>query len=387
MDRVIVRMKMETAEFKMSATIGTPISKLGGFPRKFLPVLRCAQDAGELSLLSEAQHDDTSIIEGMLRCKTCSHEYPIQDGIVRLMLDALTQETRHEIALKDEEYEAMSEEFTVPSDGWRSEFLDRIEVPPHMAAVQPLDGRRVLELGCGDGRFTILMAQQGAEVLAVDFSFAALRKLRRRLPSGKAPTSYLVKQRLEQNLTEQVGLVQADASAFHVAPLIFDRALSATPLDDRDERMKMFRTVSECLKDAGRYVAGVEYDYLQRRMLGLPVARRYTPGGIFIEHFDMATMRREMAPYFSRVRMSLIRARVPFVKKLPMSLAVNISLAVCAIPLLRQLGDILLVRAENPIRLPVEGLRRTGWFGVKRLYRWYKRRKGEEATWDAGELV
>ncbi len=363
------------------------MTNIGGFPRKLLPVLRCARDSAELSVSNEQQSDETSITEGSLRCCLCSREYAIQDGIVRLMLEELTDETRHEIALKDEEYEAMAVEFTAPVDGWRSEFLDRLEIPPVIAALQPLDGCRVLEFGCGDGRFTVLMAQQGADVLAVDFSFPALQKLRRRLPSGKAPTTYRMAGGVERNLVPQVGLVNADASAFHVARLSFDRALSATPLDHRDERMKMFHVIADSLKDDGRYVAGVEYDYLQRRMLGLPIARRYTPGGIFIEHFDMATIHREIAPYFTHVRMSLIRARVPFVKKLPMSVAVKLSLAVCSIPVLKHLGDLLLMRAEAPIRLPKEGVRRPGWLGAKTLYRWYKRRKGEDPTWDAGEFV
>ncbi len=362
--------------------------KIVAFPRHLLPLLRCVQDSSQLLVCHEVQSDKAGITDGSLRCTKCSREYAIHDGIVRLITEALTGETKHEIALKDQEYDTMPEVFTAPVDGWRSELLDRIEVPPHLAALQPLEGRRVLELGCGDGRFTLLMAQQGAEVLAVDFSRAALRKLGARLLSGTAPTTYQIAAKCTGGaLAERVGLVQADASAFHVAPRSFDRALSATPLDGRDERLQMFRSVAEALRDDGRYVAGVEYDYLQRRLLGLPVLRRYTPGGILIEHFDMAKMRRETAPYFLRLRMSLIRARVPFVKRLPMGLAVRVSLAVCAIPLLRQMGDILLVCAERPIRLPEEGARRPGFVGAKKFYRRYKRWKDEDATWDCGELV
>jgi len=246
-----------------------------------------------------------------------------------------------------------------------------------------------LELGCGDGRFTLLMAQMGAEVLAVDFSFAALRKLGSRLPSGVAPTTYKVaSRRTSGSFVGRVGLVQADASNLQVAPRSFDRALSATPLDSRDERMKMFRTISESLTDDGRCVAGVEYDDLYRKLFGMPLVRRYTPGGILIEHLDIPTMRREAAPYFYRLRMQTIRAHVPFVKhglakRLP-PLAVAVSRLVCALPVFKHLGEILLLSAERPRRLPLEGARRPGFLGAKNLYRWYKRRQGEEPMWDPG---
>jgi SAM-dependent methyltransferase len=363
-----------------------------GFPRKLLSLLRCVRDSGPLTLDREVRSDDMVVVDGSVRCVECSHEYQIENGIVRLMTDSLTQETQHEIALKDQEYGAMPDTFVPPSSGWRSEFVDQIEVPPHLKALAPLENSRVLELGCGDGRFTLLMAQLGAEVLAVDFSFAGLRKVSRNLLSGVAPTTYRVTPRRPAgSLAAFVGLVQADASKFHAAPCSFDRALSATPLDSRDERMNMFRMVSESLTDDGRYVASVEYDDLYRRLFGLPYVRRYAPGSILIEHLDMPTMRREVAPFFSRLRMRPFRAHVPFVKhalakRLP-ALAVSVSQAVCGLPVLKHLGELLLLSAERPRRLSLEGDRRPSFMGAKKFYRWYKRLKGEEPTWDPGVSV
>jgi len=328
------------------------------------------------------------VTDGSLRCSECSAEYPIENGIARLMTHALTPEMEHELALKDQEYAAMPDIFEPPPSGWRSEFADRIEIPPHLDALEPLEGCRVLELGCGDGRFTLLMAQLGAEVLAIDFSIAALHKLADSLSSGAAPTTYRVApRRPEGSLTAHVGLVQADAGHFHVARRSFDRALSATPLDSRDERMRMYRTIAETLTDDGRFVGGVEHDDLGRRLLGLPLVRRYTPGGILLEHLDIPTMRRETAPYFSQLHFRPVRAHLPFVKRLPMKVAVFVSLAANAIPGLRLFGELLLLCAEGPIRLPAEGTRRPGSSVAKSLYRWYKRRKGEKPLWDPGVEV
>ena len=126
----------------------------------------------------------------------------------------------------------MPVEFVPPATSWRSELSDAIEIPPHMRMLEPLNGCLVLELACGDGRFTMLMAQRGAEILAVDFSIEALRKLASRLPSGTAPTTFRVAPlRQAGDLLGHVGLVQADAGAFHAAPVSFDVALSASPLD------------------------------------------------------------------------------------------------------------------------------------------------------------
>lgn len=360
----------------------------GEFPRHLLPLLRCSRDAGQLSLCQEFRSGAVGVIDASLRCTECSAEYPIENGIARLMTDALTPETEHEIALKDQEYAAMPDIFEPPPSGWRSEYGDRIEIPQHLDALEPLEGCRVLEIACGDGRFTLLMAQLGAEVLAVDFSIAALHKLTDSLPSGVAPTTYRVPPRRPAgSLTAHVGLVQADAGHFHVAPRSFDRALSATPLDSRDERMRMYRTIAEALTDDGRFVGGVEHDDLNRRLLGLPLIRRYTPGGILLEHLDIPTMRRETAPYFSQLHFRPIRAHLPFVKRLPMKVAVFVALAVNYIPGLRRFGEILLLCAEGPIRLPVEGARRSGNSLAKRFYRRYKRRKGDPPLWDPGVEV
>jgi SAM-dependent methyltransferase len=359
------------------------------FPRDLLPLLRCSRDGGLLALGPGPLSGAVGIVDARVRCSTCSTEYRIERGIARLMATTLSPEDQHEIRLRDEGFAGMTAgAFTPPDTGWRSAFSDRIEIPPHLEGLAPLDGRRVLEIGCGDGRFTLLMAQMGAQVLAVDFSINALGALASRLSSGLAPTTFQVPHpRREGDLRASVGLVQADASQFYVAARAFDRALSATPLDSRDERMAMFRVIAEALTDDGRFVGGVEHDDLMRRLLGLPTARRYSPGGIFIEHFDIASLRREAAPYFSRLHIRLIRPRVPFVNRLPLEWRVRVSRAASALPIVRQLSEILLLRAERPLRPPEEGVKRRGSSLVKGLVRWYVRKNGRAPLWDNNEPI
>jgi ubiquinone/menaquinone biosynthesis C-methylase UbiE len=47
-------------------------------------------------------------------------------------------------------------------------------------------GRRVLEIGCGDGRLTLRLASLGARISAIDPNAAAIRSARRRLPRRDA---------------------------------------------------------------------------------------------------------------------------------------------------------------------------------------------------------
>ena len=258
-------------------------------------------------------------------------------------------------------------------------------MPSALAARRPLGNCTVLEIGCGDGRFTMLVVQLGARVLAVDVSIGALQKLALRLASGVAPTTF-ISGGPSKDFRARVGLVQAHAGCLHVAPRSFERALSATPLDSRDERMAMYHIIAEALHDGGRFVGSGEHDDFFRRVLGLPSARRYEAGGIFIEHFDRAKMWREAAPYFSKLTIRPIRPKVPLIHRLPIQWGSRAASWIGATPGLRTLGELLLMRAEQPIRPPEEGVSRQGSRILKGIYAWYARMKGQLPIWGS-ELV
>jgi predicted RNA methylase len=59
----------------------------------------------------------------------------------------------------------------------------------HLAALRRLAdfrGKRVIELGCGDGRLTVPVAADAAHVLAFDPDAEAVERARRSLPSDLA---------------------------------------------------------------------------------------------------------------------------------------------------------------------------------------------------------
>jgi len=78
-----------------------------------------------------------------------------------------------------------------------------------LAALGEFDGKRVLEIGCGDGRLTWLYAEQAGEVLGVDPDDESIREARAALPD---------------QLAGQVEFRVADARALDVPRQRFDIA-------------------------------------------------------------------------------------------------------------------------------------------------------------------
>ena len=117
----------------------------------------------------------------------------------------------------------------------------------------------------------------------------------------------------------------------------------------------MYRRIADALTDDGRLVSATEHDDLIRRALGLPITRRYSKNGILIDHFDAAKLRRELTPYFHKIRFQRVRPRVPFTWGLSLPWAVAVSRVVSVTPVLRQLGEILVARADARIGCRLRG--------------------------------
>ncbi|MFC4987945.1 MULTISPECIES: class I SAM-dependent methyltransferase [Saliphagus] len=54
--------------------------------------------------------------------------------------------------------------------------IDRREKRALLEAVGPVEGREILEIACGTGRFTTMLARRGADVVGLDISAAMLRQ-------------------------------------------------------------------------------------------------------------------------------------------------------------------------------------------------------------------
>jgi len=183
------------------------------------------------------------------------------------------------------------------------------------------------------------LEKKGAFLMALDFSMESLRLLAQRLPAGM-----------------NVGLVQADVTRQCVAPRCFDRVLSTlvSNLPSREHRLAMLGAAAEALKDTGSFVFSAHHQNLTNRLLGRPPAGRYPDCGIFRYYMRREEILRESGVYFRRVLCRPVRIDVPLIRWTGIS-AMGISRTLEWFPVLRQLGDLLLVKVTDPIRIPEEG--------------------------------
>jgi SAM-dependent methyltransferase len=144
--------------------------------QRLLSYLVCPSCEAPLDL-SVTKSEDGEIIEGELRCTSCSNSFPITDGIPRFAnLDHVESDKRATAAGFGWQWQ----HFTQEDERYAEQFLGWI------APVTPefFRDKIVLEGGCGKGRHTQLAARWGArDVIGIDLSvavetaFAATRSL------------------------------------------------------------------------------------------------------------------------------------------------------------------------------------------------------------------
>jgi SAM-dependent methyltransferase len=125
--------------------------------------LRCPKCQGRLGLQVETGTND-NVVTGWLDCLACVEKYAIVSGIPRFV-----------------PCETYADSFGLVWEAFRQAVLDSTLGLTHNHDrfysqtgwdVGELRGKWVLELGCGAGRFTEIIVQAGATVVAVDYSTA-----------------------------------------------------------------------------------------------------------------------------------------------------------------------------------------------------------------------
>lgn len=325
---------------------------LSGFPYSHIYLLRCRFDGGEFKAKQVLLGTTQFICEGILACQCCGHEVHVRDGIVRMLdLQELSPEDLHELKLRDH----YSTENKIYPDAVWDEQWGALELGPQLAALDVHQGAALLEFACGRGRYTTIVMEKCRRLLAVDFSLESLRVLAKKIPSEK-----------------EIGLVQADITRLVLAPAAFDRVLSTTCLDSREQRMAMHRLASEALAADGRYVYGVEFNDLKTRLLGLSRAERYAPGDMLFYRLSRKDVVCETAPFFRKIQSRPMKVSLPFVNKFPPKWRIIIARLAAHIPLAREFGELLLVKAEGPIRNLQEGDCEQGNRVAKAIYGWIR---------------
>jgi 2-polyprenyl-3-methyl-5-hydroxy-6-metoxy-1,4-benzoquinol methylase/uncharacterized protein YbaR (Trm112 family) len=131
---------------------------------KLLEVLACPKCAGELSCAPDETTNNGEIESGNLECVECNQKFPIESGVPRFVQrDNYASSFGYQWNLfKSEQLDSvngtrLSETRFFSETGWTREWMN---------------GRWILDAGCGAGRFLDVASKTGAEVVGVDISNA-----------------------------------------------------------------------------------------------------------------------------------------------------------------------------------------------------------------------
>mgnify|MGYP003665813624 CR=1 FL=1 len=165
------------------------------------------------------------VIEGLLDCSGCALVYPIIEGVPRVIRNAFDEYTEWFHHHKDkigaieglesvaqqlgkvdssrfdkrsnESFSLQWQNYQYGDKTWfkddlalrKDEFLDAVKLE-----ASELDGRMVLDAGCGNGRLTASVAKHGAEVVGMDLSRSVVRanQMRAEHAGDRAPFVHFV---------------------------------------------------------------------------------------------------------------------------------------------------------------------------------------------------
>jgi SAM-dependent methyltransferase/uncharacterized protein YbaR (Trm112 family) len=138
--------------------------------RRLLDFIACPSCGGDLSL-SATDDSAAEIVEGELAC-TNHHVWAIRGGVPRFLAPSnqLSQLQQMTIRNFGDEWKTWNE------FGWDNEkaSTQTLAIFRYKVLVEPgeLEGKLVLDAGCGNGRYTIAARAFGGEVIGVDLSDA-----------------------------------------------------------------------------------------------------------------------------------------------------------------------------------------------------------------------
>jgi uncharacterized protein YbaR (Trm112 family) len=297
-----------------------------GLRPELISLLRCPADGGELTLTATSANAHGHARTGSLQCR-CGQSFPVIDGIAVLLPKAALN--------SDSEYEQAQRDIAATADDydWENSIESRSEMEATLQALGPCDGKTILELGSGRGRFTRLMTGMRA-LVALDFSLESLRKVAQRIDPA-AP----------------VLLVCADVTWFRTQPGAFDRVFSTltSNLPTREHRDAMNRLAAEALKPDGAFVLSAHYFGLREWYHGEQKDGYYPGSKIFRQLFSKADLHAEMEPFFGRQKHERIQVILPLLSKIGLAKWQSPRIAE-KVPVVNLLAALLLVTAQAPQR-------------------------------------
>jgi SAM-dependent methyltransferase len=133
--------------------------------RKALDMFVCPKCGGALGVASVASEDPATreMIEGRLECGACRAAVPVVRSLPRFVP---SDSYAASFGFQWNRFDRIQVDSVMNNDLSRDRFYATTGWPAH------LEGQRILEAGCGSGRFTQLALETGAEVFSFDLSSA-----------------------------------------------------------------------------------------------------------------------------------------------------------------------------------------------------------------------
>jgi SAM-dependent methyltransferase len=193
---------------------------------KLLDVLACPQCGGALTCTASQTDGTGEVLTGVLDCASGAHQYPIEDSIPRFVPrdNYATSFGYQWNRFKVEQIDSMNGT-TLSADRFYSETG---------WSKQWLEGKWVLDVGCGAGRFLDVASGSGAEVLGLDIS-TAIDAARANLAGRK-----------------NVHLVQASIYELPVRPGAFDACYCIGVVQHTPDPQRAMGTLPRVLRPGGR---------------------------------------------------------------------------------------------------------------------------------------
>jgi SAM-dependent methyltransferase len=218
-------------------------------------MLACPVCAGALRASGEQEPFDS----GALVCVGCGQRYPVVDGIPRFVA---ADNYAANFGLQWNRFRQTQLDSVTGLPISRRRFFDETGWTP-----DELRGRRVLDVGCGSGRFAEVALSCGADVVALDYSTAVDACSRNLAPH----------QRLE--------IVQGDLYAMPFIPGLFDYVYSLGVLQHTPDVRRALLALPRQLAGGGRlavdfYLLNAAH-WMHPRTWLRPVTRRLPPERLF----------------------------------------------------------------------------------------------------------
>ena len=229
---------------------------------KLLETLRCPACHGILRTNDEHAENNGDCY---LECEACSEQFPIVADVPRLLLSPLREALLGNRATAGNEDEQVKTALSFGFEWtrfpemyaeWSRSFLDYMQ--PH--GPEFFRGKKVLDAGCGNGRFAYYAAKYGAEVWAIDLG----------------PAVEVARQN-----TEQAGLVQVVQADLHQPPFAlesFDFIYSIGVLHHLPDPEQAFQNLLRYLKPGGEIQIYLYWEPegqpIKRVLLGMVTAAR-----------------------------------------------------------------------------------------------------------------